>query len=98
MCIVIFRALCIVSVLAADKHAANAVAQKCKVLSCPSKCVLICRHKYQSKGHHVLSKVWTCLFLCWVRFKPKEVPNWSGNLCLSISLLQAGVMPLLKQG
>ena len=29
------------SVLAAAKHAANAVAQNCKVLSRPSKCVLI---------------------------------------------------------
>ena len=51
MCIVTFRALHIMSVLVAAKHAANAVVQKCKVLSRPSKCVLICGCKYQSKGH-----------------------------------------------
>ena len=41
MCIVTFRALCTMSVLVAAKYAANAVAQDCKVLSRPSKCVLI---------------------------------------------------------
>ena len=52
------------SVLVAAKHAANAVAQNCKVLSRPSKCVLICGCKCQIKGHYVLSRVWTCPFLC----------------------------------
>ena len=85
------------SILAAAKCTANAVAQKCKVLSHPSKCVLICGCKLQSKGHHVLSRVWTCLFLCRVRLKPEEVPNWLGNLCLSVSPPQAGLMPLLKK-
>ena len=38
----IFRVLCRMSVLTIAKCAANAVAQKCKVLSHLSKCVLIC--------------------------------------------------------
>ena len=75
VCIVIVRVLHIMSVLAATKCAANAVVQKCKELNHPSKCVLICRCKYQSKGHYVLISVWNCPFLCWVRLKPKEVPN-----------------------
>ena len=41
MFIVTFRALRTMSVLVAAKHAANAVAQDCKVLSRPSKCVII---------------------------------------------------------
>ena len=97
VCIVTFRALRIMSVLVAAKCAANAVAQKCKVLSRPSKCVLIFGCKCQSKGHYILSRVWTRPFLCWVRLKPEEVPNWMGNLCLSVSPPQVGVMPLLKK-
>ena len=71
--------------------------QKCKVLSRPSKCILICGCKYQSKGHHILSRMCTYLFLCWVRLKLEEVPNWLGNLFLTISPPQAGMMPLLKK-
>ena len=59
MCTVILRVLHIMSALAVAKCAANAVAQKCKVLSCPSKCILICRLKSQSKGHYVMIRVWT---------------------------------------
>ena len=47
MCIVTFRALHTISVLVAAKCAANAVAQNFKVLSCPSKCVLILGCKCQ---------------------------------------------------
>ena len=97
VCTVIFRVLCIMSVLAIAKCSANAVVQKCKVLSHPSKCILICECKCQSKGHYVLSRVCTGPFLNRVRLKPKEVPNWLGNLCLSVSPLQVGVMPLLKK-
>ena len=97
MCTVIFRVLCIMNVLVAAKHAANAVAQKCKVLSRPSKFILICRWKCQSKGHYIINRVWTCPFLRQVRLKHEEVPNWLGNLCLSISPLQVDVMPLLKK-
>ena len=48
MCIVTFRALHIMSVFVAAKHTANAVAQDCKVLSHPSKCVLVFGCKCQS--------------------------------------------------
>ena len=85
------------SVLAAAKHAANAVVQKCKVLSRPSKCALICMGKCQSKNYDIMSRVWTFPFLHWVRLKPEEVPNWLGNLCLSVSPLQAGMMPPVKK-
>ena len=97
MCIVTFWALCIMSVLVAAKRAANAVAQNCKVLSRPSKCVLICGCKCQSKGHHILGRMWTHPFLCQVRLKPEEVHNWMGNLCLSVSPPQVGVMPLVNK-
>ena len=83
MSIVTFRALCTMSVLAAAKCAANAVVQNCKVLSCLSKCVLKC--KCQIQGHYILSRVWTHPFLCQVGLKLEEVPNWMGNLCLSLS-------------
>ena len=66
MCTVIFRVLCII-VLVAAKCAANAVAQKCKVLSCPSKCILICGCKCKGKGLHLKSRVWTHPVLCQVR-------------------------------
>ena len=77
MCIVTFRALQKMIVLVAAKHTANAVAQKCKVLSCPSKCALICWRKCQSLGHYILTRVWTCPFLCQVKLKPEEVPDVS---------------------
>ena len=38
VCIVNFRVLHIMSVLAVAKHTGNAVVQKCKVLSHPSNC------------------------------------------------------------
>ena len=63
MCAVIFRVLHIMSVLVAARCAANTVVQKSKVLSCPSRCILICRHKCKGKAHHVMSRVWTCLML-----------------------------------
>ena len=56
MCIVTFRVLDM-SVLAVAKHVTNAVAQKCKVLICLSKCALVCRCKYQIKGHHILRRL-----------------------------------------
>ena len=56
---IFFGVLHIISILAVAKHATNEVAQLCKMLSCPSKCVLICRCKYKGKGHHVMSRVWT---------------------------------------
>ena len=96
MCKVIFRVLSII-VLVAAKCAANVVVQKCKVLSPLSKCVLICGCRCKSKGIHLKSRVWTHPVLCQVRQKPEGVPNWMGNLCLSISPPQAGVMPLLKK-
>ena len=72
------------SVLVGAKHAANAVARKYKLLSRPSKWVLICGCKCQSKSHYILSRVWTHPFLHWVRLKPDEVPNWLGNVCFSV--------------
>ena len=97
VCSIIFRVLRIVSVLAVAKCTANTVVQKCKVLSHPSECVLICGRKCQSKGHYVPIRVWNCPLLRRVRLKPEEVPNWSGNLCPSISPPKAGMMPLLKK-
>ena len=47
VCIVTFRALCIINVLVAAKHTANAVVQDCKVLSRPGKRVAIFGCKYQ---------------------------------------------------
>ena len=58
----IFRVWCII-VLVAARCAANAVAQICKMLSFPSKCILICGCKYEGKGFHLISKVWTRLIL-----------------------------------
>ena len=55
------------SVLSAAGRAANAVAQICKVFSHPSKCILICGHKHKGKGHHFMSRLWTCPVLFWVR-------------------------------
>ena len=96
MCIVTFRALRTMSVLVVTKHTANTVVQNCKVVSRPSEWVLICGHKSQIQGHYVLSRVWSCPSLCRVRLKLEEVPIWMGNLCLSVSPPQVGVMPLLK--
>ena len=48
MYIVTFRVLLTMSVLVAAKYAANAVAHDYKVLSCPSKFVLVLGCKYQS--------------------------------------------------
>ena len=62
-----FGVLCKMSVLVAARCIANAVAQICKMLSHPSKCVLIFRRKYIGKGHHVISRVWICSDLCQVR-------------------------------
>ena len=84
-------------VLVAARCTANAVEQKCKVLSRPSKCVLICGCKCKGMGHHIMSRVWTCPVLCQVSWKLEVVPTWTGNLCLIISPLQAGVMPLPKK-
>ena len=54
------------SVLAVARFAVNAVAQLCKMLSRPSKCILIgCKCK--GKGHDVMSRVWTHPALCRVR-------------------------------
>ena len=61
-----FWVLCII-VLVVAKCAANAVAQICKVLSCPSKCILICGCKYIGKGLHLISRMWTLPVLCQVR-------------------------------
>ena len=66
MCTVIFGVLCII-VLVAARHTANAVAQKCKMLSRPSKCILIYRFKCKGKGLHLISRVWTHPVLCEVR-------------------------------
>ena len=96
-CTVILGVLCII-VLVAAKCTANSVAKKCKILSCPSQCILICRHKCKVRGLHLISKVLTHPVLCWVRQKLKGVPNWMGNFCLSLSPPQAGVMmPLPKK-
>ena len=54
---VIFRVLCIMSVLVAAKHAANAVALKCKVFSLASKCILIYGCTCKGKGHHYMGRV-----------------------------------------
>ena len=51
-----FRVLHII-VLVAAKHATNAVVQKCKVLSHPSKCVLICGCKCKGKGFYLKIRV-----------------------------------------
>ena len=67
MCTIIFGVLCIMSVLAIARRAANAVGQICKILSRPSKCVLICGCKYKGKGYHVMSRVCTYPVLCQVR-------------------------------
>ena len=61
-------------VLVAARRAANAVAQLCKMLSRPSKCVLTCRCNHKGKGRHVVSRVWNCPILCRVRQKIEEVP------------------------
>ena len=66
MCVVILGVLRII-VLVIAKCTANAVVQICKVLSHPSKYVLICGRKCQSKVYYVLSSVWTCPVLRWVR-------------------------------
>ena len=97
ICIVTFRALRTMSVLVAAKHAANVVVQDCKVLSHPSKCILIFGCKYKSKGHYILIRVQNHPFLHQVRLKLEEVPIWMGNLCLSVSPQQVCVMPLLKK-
>ena len=66
MCIVILGVLRMI-VLVAAKCAANAVVQIYKVLSHPSKCILICGCKCKGKGLHLISKVGTHPVLCWVR-------------------------------
>ena len=53
---VIFRVLHII-VLVVAKHIANAVAQKCIVLSHPSKCILICGCECKDKSLHLKSRV-----------------------------------------
>ena len=78
MCIVTFRVLRMI-VLVATKCAANAVAQKCKVLSHPSKCILICGCKYQNKAHHVLSRVWTHPLLRQVRYETQGSTQLDGK-------------------
>ena len=67
VCTIIFWVLRTMSVLAVAKRAANAVVQKCRVLSHPSKCILICRCRCKGKGHHIMYRVWTCPVLCRVR-------------------------------
>ena len=63
---VVLVILCII-VLVATKHAANAVVQICKVLSHPSKSVLIFGHKHKGEGLHLISRVWPHPVLCQVR-------------------------------
>ena len=67
MCTIVFRVLHMICVLVVTRHAANAVAQLCKIVRHPRKCVLICRCNCKGKGHHVVSRVWTCPVLCQVR-------------------------------
>ena len=67
MCIIVFGVLCIMSILASARHAANAVAQICKILSRPNKCILICGCKCKGKDLHFISRVWTCPVLCRLR-------------------------------
>ena len=94
---IIFGVLHIMSVLAVARHAANAVAQICKMLSSPSKCVLICGCKCKGKGHYFMSRVWTHPVLCWVMWKLEVVPKWMGNLCFGVNPLQTGVVPVPKE-
>ena len=54
---IVFGVLCIVYVLVVARCAANAVAQLCKIVSHPSKCILTCGCNYKDKGHHVVSRV-----------------------------------------
>ena len=67
MCTIIYVVLCMICVLVAATHAGNSVTQLCKMVSHPSKCVLTCRHNCKGKGHHVVSRVWTCPVLYRVR-------------------------------
>ena len=96
MCRVVLRVLCIV-VLVGARCTTNAMAQKCKVLHHPIKCVLICGCKYKVKGHHIMSRVWTFPVLHQVRWKLEVVPIWMGNLCFSVSPPQACMMSLPKK-
>ena len=66
MCTVVFGVLHII-VLVAAKCATNAVVQIWKMLSYPSKCVLICGRKYKVKGLHLISRVRTYPVLCQVK-------------------------------
>ena len=53
--------------LVATRCPANAVAQIYKMLSRPSKCVLICGCKCKGKSHHFMSRLWTYPVLFQVR-------------------------------
>ena len=67
MCTIVFWVLNMICVLVVAGRAVNAVAQLCKMVSHPSKCVLTFRCNCKGQGHHVVSKVWTCPVLCQVR-------------------------------
>ena len=54
---IVFGVLHIMSVLAVARCTTNAVAQICKILSHPSKCILICGRRGKGKGHHFMSRV-----------------------------------------
>ena len=57
VCTIFFGVLHMMSVLAIARHAANAVAQICKMLSHPSKCILFCEQKCKGKAFHLVNKV-----------------------------------------
>ena len=59
MCTISFGVLRMICVLVVDRCTANVVAQLCKIVSRPSKCILTCGHNCKGKGHHVVSRVWT---------------------------------------
>ena len=64
-----------ICVLVVTRHAANAVAELCKMVSHPSKCILTYGHNCKGKGHHVASRVWTHPVFCRVRWKLEGVPK-----------------------
>ena len=57
MCTIVFGALHMMSVLAVARRTANTVVQLFKILSRPSKCILICGCSHKDKDDHVMSRV-----------------------------------------
>ena len=57
ICKIFSGLLYVMCVLVVARFAANAVAKLCKLVSCPSTCVLTCGHHSNGKGHHVVSRV-----------------------------------------